>query len=315
MTSEIVPFGKYKGQPLEVLAADTDYCEWLRGQPWFQSRYANVYNVIVNYGAEPQDSPEHNQMQAAFLDDQWCFALADALRPKLAGTYGIPAARQLLDADPCYQLFAECCELKTDGPEIEPRGFEDRGWDVVYGIEAASIFARRTKLVPPLPACTCECDHSGCAADAPCRGGDGWYCRHDRDEKNRGISTAGHCCGDCYWSSKGPLTSDQRTWLEERSHYYQPGYPALIRVELKPDLGDDYPSVLRQVKGYPHDYHDKRCVVVRRHAFQHVSWDQVRKIFAADGITLLAENEIASTARQAAVELLKRQLAAEVIDE
>ena len=27
MPGEVVPFGKYKGQPVEVMAADTDYCE------------------------------------------------------------------------------------------------------------------------------------------------------------------------------------------------------------------------------------------------------------------------------------------------
>ena len=29
---ELVPVGKYKGQPVEVLAADKSYCDWLAGQ-------------------------------------------------------------------------------------------------------------------------------------------------------------------------------------------------------------------------------------------------------------------------------------------
>lgn len=33
MSGEVVPFGQYKGQPVEVMAADTDYCEWLAAQP------------------------------------------------------------------------------------------------------------------------------------------------------------------------------------------------------------------------------------------------------------------------------------------
>jgi len=33
MPGEVVPSGKYKGQPVEVMAADTDYCEWLAAQP------------------------------------------------------------------------------------------------------------------------------------------------------------------------------------------------------------------------------------------------------------------------------------------
>jgi hypothetical protein len=48
LTGEIVPFGKYKGQPVETLAADPDYCEWLIAQPWFTAKYRNVYNIVVN---------------------------------------------------------------------------------------------------------------------------------------------------------------------------------------------------------------------------------------------------------------------------
>ena len=312
--AEVVPFGKYKGQPVETLAADSDYCEWLTAQTWFRERYGNVYNTIINYGAEPQDSPEHNEMQARFLNDEWCFALADLLRPRRKHTYGVEAARKLLNADPNYQAFHECCELEIDEPAIEPRQFEDQGWDVVYGIEGASIFARRTKLVPPLPACTCECDHTDCYDDAKCRGGRA-YCRHDGHEKGRGISYHYHCCDGCYWAHDGPLTREQRQWLEGAHHSYEPPYGGLIRAELKPDLGDDYPSVLRQVTGYRSEYRDIRCVVVRRYAFERVTWDQVRKIFAASQITLLAEAEItaAPTPEDQALALIQNQLGAEVI--
>jgi len=35
----VVPFGKYKGQPVEVLASDRDYSEWLLAQGWIAHRY------------------------------------------------------------------------------------------------------------------------------------------------------------------------------------------------------------------------------------------------------------------------------------
>ena len=31
--SELIPFGKYKAQPVEVLAQDEGYVEWLTGRP------------------------------------------------------------------------------------------------------------------------------------------------------------------------------------------------------------------------------------------------------------------------------------------
>jgi hypothetical protein len=66
---KIVTFGKYKGQPVEALAADRQYFEWLSGQAWFRERYQNIYTLIVNNFAEPNETPEHNRLQVRFLDD------------------------------------------------------------------------------------------------------------------------------------------------------------------------------------------------------------------------------------------------------
>ena len=79
--SNLVPFGKYKGQPVELLAADRDYCDWLVAQPWFTQRYRDVYNIVLNYGAEPQDTPDHNALQARFLDDEFCLRLGRLVQP------------------------------------------------------------------------------------------------------------------------------------------------------------------------------------------------------------------------------------------
>jgi hypothetical protein len=198
MTAEVVPFGKYKGQPVEVLAADHDYCEWLTAQPWFKARYLNVYNTVINYGTEPQDSPEHNQMQARFLDDEWCLALADALFQGKDSRYD--------DA-------------------VQSRNFEASGWDVVYVVRISrETFAE---------------------------------------------------------------------WPRDKSLGMQP-WPERVHVECKPDLGDDYPTVLRQVQRYmsAERFTGTACVLVRRHAFTGVTWGQVREIFAASRIELLTEDDI-----------------------
>ena len=195
--AEIVPFGKYRGQPVEVLAADHDYCEWLTAQPWFRDRYLTIYNTVINYGAEPQDSPEHNQMQARFLDDDWCLALADVL----------------------FQG-----EDSRADSSIRNRNFEACGWDVVYGVNVSrETFTEWTR--EPL-------------------GREPW--------------------------------------------------PESVHVECKPDLGDDYPAVLRQVQRYMSGEHffGTACVLVRRHAFEGVTWEQVQKIFAASKVRLLAESEV-----------------------
>lgn len=89
MVNNIVPFGKYKDQPVEVLAQDREYTDWLMGQSWFKDRYQNIYTLIINNFTEPSETPEHNALQALFLDDvfaQWvvflCYRkmVADAVK-------------------------------------------------------------------------------------------------------------------------------------------------------------------------------------------------------------------------------------------
>ena len=199
--AEVVPFGKYKGQPAEVLLADREYCDWLGAQPWFRDRYPAVYQVIVNYGGEPQDSPEHNQMQVSFLDDSRCVRLARLLWPAIVERYGL------------YDLEGKEREFPADAV-VEWRTFESGGWDVAF------------------------------TAGSP-------------------YQTSAH-----------------------------------VGVELKPDLGDDFPAVLRQVRNYPTGDNwprRQRCVVVRRHRFEQVTWDQVVAMFEASGVVLLHEADLEDT--------------------
>lgn len=77
MTAEtnIVPFGKYRGMPTDVMLQDASYTQWLLAQAWFRERYAPIYNIVIGGGTEATDTPEHNAMQVLFLDDAFCRAL------------------------------------------------------------------------------------------------------------------------------------------------------------------------------------------------------------------------------------------------
>ena len=74
--SEIVPFGKYKGQPLEVLAQDHQYVDWLLAQDWVRSRHQAFYTIVINNFQAPTETPEHNVLQARFLDEDYRFKIA-----------------------------------------------------------------------------------------------------------------------------------------------------------------------------------------------------------------------------------------------
>lgn len=74
-----VPFGKYKGQSVEVVAADTSYCEWLTGQQWFRGKYRDLYRALRDHGTEPKPTtadightePEHPIPETAEYWPPW----------------------------------------------------------------------------------------------------------------------------------------------------------------------------------------------------------------------------------------------------
>jgi hypothetical protein len=78
LTADIVPFGKYRGRPVEeVLIEDPSYLQWLTGQDWFRVKYVELHQTIINRGAEPEETPEHNAMQVQFLEDEFCLRFAN----------------------------------------------------------------------------------------------------------------------------------------------------------------------------------------------------------------------------------------------
>ncbi len=69
--NEIVPFGKYRGQPVAALAGDRAYLDWLMGQAWFREKFSTLHTIVINNFQEPNETPEHNAMQVEFLNDAY----------------------------------------------------------------------------------------------------------------------------------------------------------------------------------------------------------------------------------------------------
>lgn len=187
--TKIVPFGKYKGQPAEVMAADRDYCDWLMAQPWFAERFRDVYNIVINYGGEPEETPEHNALQARFLDEEFCNRLA-----------------------------ALVLDFRFEVRHVD---FEAGGWDAVLE-------------------------------------GRVWY------------------------------TSDDGKEVESIGR--------MILVECKPMVGDDYPAILRQMRGYKRLYGEKRVLLIGAFSAQGATLDQVKAIFGKSGIAVVMLEDVDSTA-------------------
>lgn len=81
---KVVPFGKWKGQPVQRLAEDRSYFEWLCSQPWFREKFEDLYQAVVQRkfevvvtvpgagAVEPSETPAHNAIQVLFLEDEFC---------------------------------------------------------------------------------------------------------------------------------------------------------------------------------------------------------------------------------------------------
>lgn len=81
MGDNIIPFGKYKGQEIDQVAArDPQYLQWLTQQGWFVEKFQQLVVNINNFGAVPEETPAHNAMQAKFLDIAFRRAVALAIR-------------------------------------------------------------------------------------------------------------------------------------------------------------------------------------------------------------------------------------------
>ena len=129
----IVDSGKYKGQPVTELIADTKYVEWSKLQSGFQHKPTQIYNMVVNQSTpQTQDSktPEHNKLQNRFL-------YKNNQKQLLSKLFNLNSVTDRLTALNADEEFNKCFG-KIQIPEINHKLdnskviFEDKfNWDVV----------------------------------------------------------------------------------------------------------------------------------------------------------------------------------------
>jgi hypothetical protein len=114
----LVPFGKYRNQPVDIMAADIQYVEWLMTQDWFTNgRYQNVYNTIINFGVADAKTPEHNKMQVRFLDNElvanmctmfnynWALNIEHCMASSYEGLKTGISKKRLVNDEPPYRPY------------------------------------------------------------------------------------------------------------------------------------------------------------------------------------------------------------------
>jgi len=108
---ELIPFGKYRGMPVDAVIEDREYTDWLMDQAWFRERYQNLYVTIQNGGAQSDMTPEHNRMQARFLDKDYVKSVIKSV---------VMRTRYKSQSDSVLSSI-----------KFDRIGFEVDGWDVV----------------------------------------------------------------------------------------------------------------------------------------------------------------------------------------
>ncbi len=235
----IVPFGKYKGKPVEILLQDQSYVNWFSGNDELKQKYKDIYTVIINnFHPQAIDTPEHNQMQIRFMSEAHSLKLAFLISNKNLFQYN---NKHFIDHAPKFindlksiakdpSEFIQQFKRKNGNKllhltkiDYETKEGLDVKYDVSYGY--SDIISQPEYLF-----------------------------RKADDLFNK------------FWKYK--------TFLS-------------IRLELKPSIGDDYPTVLRQMKASK-----ANILLIREYTGVGVTYSDFVNFFASQGIKVISEEEV-----------------------
>lgn len=59
-----IPFGKYKGQEIDVLASDLSYAEWILSQEWVKEKYPQLHDAIMILSKEESADKSKKSLSA-----------------------------------------------------------------------------------------------------------------------------------------------------------------------------------------------------------------------------------------------------------
>lgn len=271
---KVWPFGKHRGKAVDIVLSDHSYVEWLLHQPWFAEDYAAIYRLITGANSEADASPEHNEFQIRFLEEESRLAVAKVL--DFHDLDGETVAKKKSIAKRVAKELGCVVHEREIGLSVSGARFEERGWDVAFEIHPASYVA--------------------------------WLdAEHGKDYiellESWGMAKLA--------AKNRQLLKEHRGTLDVAVYQPNTSRSPRVTIELKPDLGNDYPSVLRQIQRYAlyeEEYGgnggrsrgkaaskkvpDRKLLIARRARFSSVSYEQVKAFFKSADITLLMEHEL-----------------------
>jgi hypothetical protein len=266
--NNIVPFGKYKGQPVDVLRQDPGYVEWMLGQDWFRERYHPLYQVIINNFGEPGETPEHNALQARFLDEGLCRGLLAVLgwQPVADGVGFVRIKRD-------ENLSQELARLERSATKLEqPKGGDEDYERKYFPQTQAARLVELTETRETIVKLSAELASSSTVLPFL--------------HVHSGFEVHG-------WD----VRINAKAWLTKPADVqHRNDATTTVWIELKPALGDDYPAVLRQMKANSRQGNEwlsgYKVLVFDRFTAVGATIDQVKAIFNASEFTVLSIAEV-----------------------
>lgn len=309
MNMQLVPFGKYKGQPVKVMQMDTGYCEWLSTQDWFRERYANVYQqVIINNFTEASETPEHNKLQMLFLDKDFYRKIEAALPvdpSKLFHPQILEAVSEIKEQVKSDENYLEELErelkIKKYYSDEENRKEKLEKLESVppYTLEYFSIektlkylrnydesthkdeLSRLRDKIEKIKMRIQELkDRHNSIIDQ----------RKDNTKYTYEVKTIEFELNgwDVFVGLKYKCEIDLKTEFSASANpVYQERY-----IEIKPCLGDDFPAVLRQMKANSKNVRGTRILLIDEFSAVGATLEQVKQTFLLSDIYLIKLSDI-----------------------
>lgn len=309
MNTQLVPFGKYKGQPVEVMQMDTGYCEWLSTQDWFRERYANVYQqVIINNFTEASETPEHNKLQMLFLDKDFYRKIEAALPvdpPKLFYPQILDAVSEIKEQVKSGENYLEELErelkIKEYYSDEENRKEKLEKLESVppYTLEYFSI-EKTLKYLRNYDESTHKQELSRLREkiektkmriqELKDRHNSIIGQRKDNTKYTYEVKTIEFELNgwDVFVGLKYKCEIDLKTEFSASANpVYQERY-----IEIKPCLGDDFPAVLRQMKANSKKVRGTRILLIDEFSAAGATLEQVKQTFLLSDIYLIKLSDI-----------------------
>jgi hypothetical protein len=258
MTAKVIPFGKYKGQPVEVLQADPGYVDWLRSTDWVQQRFPELHTLIINNFADPSETPAHNAIQARFLDRVFAANVFELARPGLVDRAKVAIVENWIQsiADDKEQLekMSNYEQQQTRLEESILRRERNMNFDWCFDLDA-------------------RFEHSGIDVLLTVK-----IWRGEKTAPFRlTISTTDEVKNGRYQYERFA------TWKSDRID----ARAFLIAIEIKPSLGDDFPAVMRQMMAS-----DANVLFVEQYTGQGASREQMVEMMKRSNIAAIFADQV-----------------------